>query len=386
MRITNVSLRTVELPQRRVFRYRGGVIGAKRVIVQIDADNGLAGIGEATPIPTDWGHDVEAMHLAILQFIAPSLIGMDPFDLEGIWARVAGAVSIDQATTSMLPERSGVDAALYDLMGKAAGVPVSSLLGGARAKRLPIAAVIGLDTPDRMAEHALDAQRHGYFDFKVKVGVDPAMDLQRVATLRDALGAAAHIRVDVNGGWSPHEAVRLIRAMEIYDLELVEQPVPGWDVQGLAFVRSKVDTPIMVDESLHSIQDALVLAAHGACDLFNIKHQRLGGITPSRKVLHIAEAAGIRCMLGGELESGVGTAIGLHLMASSALFTIPADLVGPAHFADDILAEPFVPDGGHLVVPSGPGLGVTLDKTKMQRYAVEMRTVAMVEEELRTQG
>jgi len=385
MYITNVSLRTVALPQRRVFRYRGGVIGAKRVIVQIDADNGLTGIGEATPIPTDWGHDAEAMHLAILQFIAPSLMGMDPFDLEGIWARVAGAVSIDQATTSMLPERGGVDAALYDLMGKAASVPVSSLLGSSRGKRLPTAAVIGLDTPDRMAEHALEAQRYGYFDFKVKVGVNPVIDLQRVATLRDALGPAAHIRVDVNGGWSPNEAVKLIRAMEKYDLELVEQPVPGWDVQGLAFVRSKVDTPIMVDESLHSTQDALVLVAQGACDLFNIKHQRLGGITPARKVLHIAEAAGIRCMLGGELESGVGTAIGLHLMASSALFTIPADLVGPNHFADDILTTPFIPDGGHLAVPDGPGLGVTLDEAKMQRYAVELRTVAMVEEELRTQ-
>lgn len=386
MHITNVSLRTVELPQRRVFRYRGGVIGAKRVIVQLDTDDGLTGIGEATPIPTDWARDVEAMHLTILQFIAPSLIGMDPFDLEGIWARVAGAVSIDQATTSMLPERAGVDAALYDLMGKAAGVPVSSLLGSSRGKRLPTAAVIGLDTPDRMAEHALEAQHQGYFDFKVKVGVDSMIDVQRVATLRDALGPQAHIRVDVNGGWTPNEAVKLIRAMEKYDLELVEQPVPGWDVQGLAFVRSKVDTPIMVDESLHSTQDALVLAAHGACDLFNIKHQRLGGITPSRKIMHIAEAAGIRCMLGGELESGVGTAIGLHLMASSPLFTIPADLVGPAHFADDILTDPFIPDGGYLVVPGGPGLGVTLDKAKMRQYAVEMRSVAVVEEEMRMQG
>lgn len=386
MHITNVSLRTVALPERRVFRYRGGVIGSKRVIVQIEADNGLTGIGEATPIPTDWGHDVEGMHLTILQFIAPSLIGMDPFDLEGIWARVAGAVSIDQATTSMLPERAGVDAALYDLMGKAAGVPVSSLLGSSRAKELAVAAVIGLDTPDQMAQYALEAQQNGYFDFKVKVGVDPVMDVQRVATLRDALGPEARIRVDVNGGWTPNEAVTLIRRMQKYDLELVEQPVPGWDVQGLAFVRGKVDTPIMVDESLHSIQDALVLAAHGACDLFNIKHQRLGGITPSRKVLHIAEAAGIRCMLGGELESGVGTAIGLHLMASSALFTIPADLVGPAHFADDILVNPFVPRAGHLVVPGGPGLGVDLDEAKMQRYAVEMRTVAAVAEELQGQG
>jgi L-Ala-D/L-Glu epimerase len=382
MQIVGLSLRTIALPERRVFRYRGGVIGTKRVIVQIETDGDLVGIGEATPIPTDWGHDVEAIHLTILQFIAPALIGMDPFDLEGIWARVARSVSIDQVPTSMLVERAGVDAALYDLMGKAAGVPVSSLLGGGQNASLPTAAVIGLDTPDQMAEHALEAQRNGFFDFKLKVGVDPVMDLQRVATLRDALGPTARIRVDANGGWSANEAITLIRRMEKFDLELVEQPVPGWDLPGLAFVRGKVDTPIMVDESLHSIQDALALAAQGACDLFNVKYQRLGGITPARKILHIAEAAGIRCMLGGELESGVGTAAGLHLMASSPLFTIPADLVGPSHFADDILVEPFTPVAGHLAVPKRPGLGVSLDADKMHRYAVQLRTVGMVADEL----
>lgn len=375
MRISGVTLQTVAPPERRQFRYRGGVILPYRVLVSVHSDTGLVGTGEATPIPTDWGHGVESIYYTILAYIAPTIIGMDPFDFEGIWASVARGVSIDQVPHSMLVERAGVDAALYDLCGKAARVPVHALLGGRTAERLPVAAVIGLDTPSAMAHRAVETLALGYTDFKVKVGVDAETDVQRVAALRAALGATPTIRVDANGGWTPNEAIRVIRKMERYNLELVEQPVPGWDFDGLVRVRQSVDSPIMVDESLHSIHDALLLASRGCCDLFNIKIQRLGGITPSRKVIHIAEAAGIDCMLGGELETGVGTAAGLHLYASSFAFTIPADLVGPDHFSDDVIVNKFSVSDGSLSVPNGPGLGVDLDEAKLSQYAVPMRSL-----------
>lgn len=384
MIITGVEITTVALPEHRVFRYRGGTIANKRVIVKLHTDSGLKGIGEATPIPTDWGHDYETIHLSIRRFIEPALLGMNPFHVEDIWQRLAGIVSIDQITQSLLIERAGVDVALYDLMGRAAGIPVHSLLGGAAFAKIPVAAVISLETPEVMAEIALAAQNAGYFDFKIKVGTEPQLDIARVQHIREVLGPSVQIRVDANGGWTPTEAVKLIRAMERFDLELVEQPVAGWDISGLAFVRRKVDTPIMVDESLHSVQDALTLVQAEACDFFNIKVQRLGGLTPARKILHIAQAAGIRCMLGGELESGVGTAAGLHLMAASNLFTIPGDLIGPLHFSDDILTKPFSVETGYLTVPTGPGLGVELDAKKMAHYAV-LQSDAQVESQSASQ-
>jgi len=379
MRITGLTLQTVSLPEVKPFKYRGGVLATKRVLLTLHTDEGLTGMGEVMPIPTDWGHPVEALYLILCESIAPALMGMNPFDVEAIWARVAQGVSIDQVPHSMLVERAGVDVALYDLMGKAAGVPLHALLGGRTGgERIPVAAVIGLDTPERMAEQAVSASHRGHTDFKVKVGVDPVEDVRRVAALREALGPGPTIRVDANGGWTPTQAVTVIRRMERYDLELVEQPVPGWDFDGLAFVRGKVEAPIMVDESLHSIHDALLLAGRGCCDFFNVKIQRLGGLTPSRKVLHIAEAAGIKCMLGGEIESGIGTATGVHFIASSRLFTVPGDLVGPGHFSDDILVDPFTIEGGSIALPTGPGLGVTLDADKVRRYAIQMRTVGDV--------
>ncbi len=371
MKITGLELHTVALPARQVFHWRGGTASSQKVILKLKTDDSLVGLGEADPIPSDWGHDADTMHIAIKRFIEPALIGMNPFDVEGIWHKLAETLAYWHLPTSMLMERAGVDAALYDLMGKASGQPVHRLLGGSFGDRIPVAAVLTLDEPDKMAAEALRAQAQGYLEFKVKVGVDPVIDVERVKAIRGALGSAASIRVDANGGWSAHEAVKVIKAMVPYNLTLIEQPVPRFDIKGLTHIRRKVDTPIMVDESLDSVHDALVLLENEACDLFNIKYHRVGGLTHARKLLAFAESAGIRCMVGGELESGVGTAIGLHLMASSPLFTIPADLIGPVHYSDDILVNNFVIENGTLALPTGPGLGIELDEEKMRRYTVQ---------------
>lgn len=371
MKITGLELHTVVLPARQVFKWRGGVASGEKLIVKLLTDDGRVGLGEAAPIPSDWGHDADVFHLTIRRVLEPVLVGSDPFDVEGILDRLAERLAYWHLSESLLMERAGVDAALYDLMGQAAGQPAHRLLGGGFLGRVPVAAVLTLAEPDAMAAEAKAAQGLGYFDFKIKVGVDPVVDVERVRAVRDALGPGPQIRVDVNGGWTPAAAVKAIRAMERYDLELVEQPLPRWDLDGMAFVRQKVDTPLMADESLHSVQDALALVQRQACDLFNIKYQRVGGLTHARKILAIAEAAGIRCMVGGELETGVGTAIGAHLMASSRLFTIPADLIGPVHYTDDILAQPFTVQGGYLTLPEGPGYGVALDDARMRRFTTQ---------------
>ena len=371
MKITGLELHTVALPARQVFHWRGGTASSEKVIIKIKTDDGLVGLGEADPIPSDWGHDADTMHIAIKRFIAPALIGANPFNIEGIWSKLAETLAFWHLSTSMLTERAGVDAALYDLMGKASGQPVHHLLGGTFCETIPVASVLTLAEPDQMAAEALKLKAQGYVEFKIKVGVDPDIDVQRVRAVRTALGSAVRIRVDANGGWTANSAVKVIKAMEAYDLMLVEQPVPRFDIKGLAHIRRKVDTPIMVDESLHSTHDALVLLEAEACDLFNIKYHRVGGLTHARKLLAFAEAAGLSCMVGGELESGVGTAIGLHLMASSPLFTIAADLIGPVHYSDDILVNNFVIQNGTLRLPTGPGLGVELDEEKMRRYTVQ---------------
>ncbi len=370
LKIVKMEVFTVALPEFTVFMFRGGPLTNKKVIVKLYTDEGIVGIGETTPVPSDWGHDADTMEIVLRRFIEPGVIGMDPYDVECIFDNIESKVGFKQIPQAMLFERAALDVALYDVMGKASGVPVNKLLGGSTKQKVAVAAVLSLAKPEEMAKEGQKFAAEGFFDFKLKVGVDPAEDVARVKAVREALGDDVDIRVDANGGWTPNTAVKTIRAMERYSLQLVEQPVPRWDVKGMAYVRDHVETPIMADESLHSISDALLLVEKEACDIFNIKFQRVGGLYNAKKILSIAEAADIECMVGSELETGVGTAAGIHLMASSKLFTIPSDLIGPIHFKDDIVKQKFTVKNGYMEVPTEPGLGVELNEEKVRMYKV----------------
>ena len=370
MKITKAELITVGPPMAMVFASKTGPIGTRRVIVKLHTEEGLTGVGEIDLVPAEWGHNPSSVFAMFEEFIKPHIIGKDPFDIEAILQEIDVGVDFRQTPELMLFERSGLDAALYDLMGKYCRVPVHKLIGGRVQEKAAVAWVLTIDKPEAMAMVATEYVEKGYFDFKLKVGLGMEEDVARVKAVREAVGDKVGVRVDVNGWWTPNEAVRAIRRMERYNIELVEQPVPRWDLKGLAYIRRHVDTPIMVDESLHSIQDALRIIEHEAADVFNIKFQRVGGLFNSRKIVTMAESSDIICMMGGEIELGVGTATALHLIASSSKFVYPGDLVGMHYFKDDIVKERFLVKDGYLEVPTKPGLGVELDDEKMRKYRV----------------
>jgi len=235
---------------------------------------------------------------------------------------------------------------------------------------VPVAMSVYVNEPKVMAKDAVQKVKRGYKELKLKVGLKLEQDVAMVRAVREAVGDGIGIRVDANGAWKAHKAVQAIKKLEKFDILLVEQPVPRWDIKGLATVRRRVDTPIEVDESLHSIQDARVLIENDACDVFNIKLVKLGGLYNSRKIIILAESGNITCRMGSEGESGLGALACAHLISSAKNFDYGADGLGRGWYKDDITVENIAVEKGYLKVPEKPGLGAELDDNKVRQHRI----------------
>lgn len=337
------------------------------VLVRIDTDEGLTGIGEAQADMGFFGQSLEEVQSSVEDYLGPQLVGRDPFDREYLsWL-------IDFRGNTCA--KAGIDLALHDLMGKALGVPVAALIGGLHKSRVMVAIEIAGGPPDDMARECVSFMERGVRAFKPKIGADPDVDADRLRAIREAVGPEVSLRADANQGYTPKEAIRLCRLAEKYDvrLELLEQPVAAWDLQGMAFVRRSVDVPIEADESCFTIYDAMQIVKHEAADVLNIKIGKVGGLYNAKKVAAIAEAAGLRCVLGTAWGLGVEVAAKLHLAASTMTvvdaveFTeigLHQNLLGAPN--DVQLALPL--SDGCLPVPTSPGLGVELDEEGVKRF------------------
>ncbi len=334
------------------------------VIVRIQTDDGTTGIGEAPVDIGFFGETLEAVQAAVEDYLGPQLVGTDPFDREYLMDL------IDYRGNGCA--KSGIDLALYDLMGKALGVPVSDLIGGSHRKRVPVAIEIAGGPPDAMAEECVAFMEKGVRAFKPKIGGYPEEDAARLRAIREAVGPEVSIRADANRGYTPKEAIRLCRLAERdgVGLELLEQPVLPWDLDGMALVRRSVETLIEADESCYTMHDALRIIRHEAADVLNVKIAKAGGLGHAKKIAALAEAAGLKCVLGTGFGLGIKISAKLHLAASTPLVTDAVEFteIGLHHNllavpGDTDLALPL--DDGCLPVSDGPGFGVELDDEKL---------------------
>ena len=388
MKITSISTVPVRIPitrapyttkdagTKREWGGRRSRISPKRpsplleyLIVRIETDDGATGIGEAPVDIGFFGETLEEVQASIGDYLGPQLVGRDPFDREYLMDLIA--------YPGNSCAKSGIDLALHDLMGKALGVPVSTLIGGAHRKRVLVAIEIAGGPPEAMAAECVAFMEKGVRAFKPKIGGIPEEDAERLRAIREAVGPDVSIRADANRGYSPKEAIRLCRLAEKHGvgLELLEQPVQPWDLQGMAFVRRSVDTLIEADESCYTLHDAMQLIRHEAADVLNIKIAKAGGLYAAKKIAALAEAAGLKCVLGTAFGIGPKIAAKLHLAASTVIvadaveFTeigIHGNLLAPP--GDTALALPL--DDGCLPVPTCPGLGVELDDAEVERHCI----------------
>jgi muconate cycloisomerase len=271
--------------------------------------------------------------------------------------------------------KSGLEIALWDILGKAAGLPVYRLLGGAVRERVPIKMSVSGAEPARAAELANWAMAQGLRALKVKVGIEPEADVARVKAVREAIGPQVRLGIDANGGWAPRVAIATIRRLVAEcNIYFAEQPVPPVDVQWLADVRRNVPVPVMADESCYSLQDAMALAREGAADILSIYIGKGGGIGPARKIAAVAEAAGLTCTVGSNLELGIASAAMAHLATATTgvgAEEYPCDILGPLAYEHTLLAQPLDVRDGSVKAPDGPGLGVALDEEALAHYRVD---------------
>jgi muconate cycloisomerase len=263
--------------------------------------------------------------------------------------------------------------ALWDIAGKAAGLPVYQLLGGKVRDRVRIKLVLwayDIPTVRKMAELFLG---WGVSCLKVKVGLDPEADIARVRAVREFAGPDMAMTIDANTGWTISQAKSCLRRLADTNLVLAEQPIPAGDPAALADLRRDTPFPIMADESVFTLQDAWLLTTHRAADILSVYPGKHGGIAATTEVVAVAKAAGLRCAIGSNLELGVGTAAMIHVAAALPEIdsdSYPADTIGPFYHEGDLLTKPLDLGPPYARVPTGPGLGVELDEEQVKRWRV----------------
>jgi muconate cycloisomerase len=372
VKITRVETIPVRVPLRPELVIRSGRGGAHDtspfLLVRLHTDEGPVGLGEASCTPRWSGEDqVSAAHF-IDAYFALALLGRDPTRVEEVSRAVFPLVAGNYFT------KAAVEMALWDLAGKAAGKPVYELLGGKVRESVATKWSVSGRPPEEAAGIARWALGRGFRAMKVKVGLGPDADYERVAAVRAAVGPGVKLGVDANGGWGdPATAVAAIERLKPLGIAFAEQPVWAGDPEEMAAVRRAAGIPIIADESLYTLADAKQLARAGACDVFSVYVGKAGGIGPAKAIADFALEQGIACTIGSNLELGVGSAAMLHLGLSHRGITpdaYPCDIIGPFYYEDDVLTEPLSLEGGRAVPTTRPGLGVELDEAKIEKYRV----------------
>lgn len=354
MKITGISVGEIALPLARPFKTALRTVETVNdIVVRVTTDDGQIGYGEAPPTAVITGDTKGSILCAIQEFIAPNLMGMDIEDMDGLQKKLHGCILKNTSA------KAAVDMALYDLYGKRWGAPLYKLLGGAK-REIETDITISVNPIDEMVADSVDAVKQGFRVLKVKVGKEGKADVERIAAIRQAVGNDVLIRVDANQGWNAKQAVRIISAMEDkgLDIELVEQPVPAHDLEGMRAITRQVETPILADESVFSAEDAVHIIQTGAADLINIKLMKTGGIGKALQICSVAEIYGVECMMGCMLESRLSVAAGAHLAAAKGCIT-KCDLDGPSLCSVDPYAGGPVFEGPAIRMSEDPGIGVT---------------------------
>ena len=359
MKITQLHSFLVRIPQKPPIapyqsRYRA-TSEKESLIIRLETDTGLVGWGET---PVDWinksyaGNPEEALRRAA--------VGRDPFDLERFYA--------ESKLGSYLT--SGVEMAMWDLMGQATKQPLYKLLGGAvRSKNIELAACMGIRPYDEAKQIARGYLEQGFTTLKTKAGRRAEEDLDMVRGIRDGVGDKLKLRIDPNQGYAPEVAFPLAKDLEKYNLEYFEQPMPLGLIADAARLRRQTKTPIALNESVTTTDIVLQILQLNAAEVVLPDTYQCGGILAVKKVAALAEAAGVTCVFHCAHDLGLKTAAMLHVVVSTPGFTLANDCTYYG-LVDDIITPLHKIERGHMPVPEGPGLGVHVDEQKLKKYRI----------------
>ena len=358
MQIKQLNALRVRVPQKppiAPYQSRYRATSAKEcLLIRLETDTGLVGWGET---PEDWltksfeGTPEESLRGAAL--------GRDPFDVEGWYA--------ENTLGSYLA--SGVEMAMWDLIGKATGQPLYKLLGGAIRKKVELAACMGIRPYDEAKAIARQVVEMGFSTLKTKAGRRAEEDLEMVRGIRDGVGDRLKLRIDPNQGYLPEVAFPLARDLEKYHLEYFEQPMPQAYIGDSARLRRQTKTPIALNESVTTTEITMQILKLDAADVLLPDTYQCGGILAVKKVAALCEAAGVPCVFHCAHDLGLKTAAMLHVVASTPNFPLANDCTYYG-LVDDIITPLHRIERGYMSVPEAPGLGVLVDDAKIAKYRI----------------
>jgi muconate cycloisomerase len=381
--IRSVETLAVALPTRREHKWTGLTEPIGRyILVRMTDDAGRVGWGEA-PALKDWGGEygryfgesTATVRLVVERYLAPAVVGAPVGNIGLLHQRM------DAAVKGYPYAKAAMDIAAYDLAGRAYGLPVHALLGGAVRGAIPITHSIGLMAVEEGEREAAQVADEGIRTIKIKVGVDPARDVEMVRRIRSAVGPGVALCVDANEGYrTPGEAIKTIRRMEAFDIIYAEQPVHG--IARVAEVARAIDTPVMADESAWNAHDVVELIEQRAAEIVSIYTTKPGGLYRAMEVAAVARAAGIVCNVNGSAELGIGNLANVALAAAAPAVTLSCVIpvstpaaaqrgqIGGVFYRDDLIAAPMELSDGAVRIPTGPGLGIDVDPAKIEQYRV----------------
>jgi L-alanine-DL-glutamate epimerase-like enolase superfamily enzyme len=325
---------------------------AVNVLIRMETDTGPVGSGCAAPDLVVTGETPQGVLRALTKVAGPLLAGEDPLRWTYLLERLKEAMPEQPSALAAL------DMALFDIMGRVAGIPVWKLLGGNRADGFPTSVTIGILPEKDTVERAAHFAGHGFRALKLKGGLDVGSDIARVLKVREAVGEAMELRFDANQGYTVEESVWFVEGTRAARVEILEQPTPrGAGLMGS--VSRTVSIPVMADESLMTLRDAFRLAQDEVADMVNVKLMKVGGLGEALQITAVARSAGLEAMVGCMDEAGLGIAAGLHF-AMARPNVAYADLDGHLDLLEDPTKDAVILRDGVLYPTEEPGLGFTI--------------------------
>ena len=365
MKITGLRATPVAVPfvEDELWAF-GGRRGMVSILLEVLTDDGAVGLGEAAAYPS------ADIVLAVVKSVEPLVVGESPFDIERIMKRI-NVVGTWHHVKATSPAIAAVEMACWDIVGKASGQPLVNLFGGRVRDEVEFFYYLSRKPAAEMGADAAAGLKAGFRTFYLKVGSDnPSDDIERVEAIRAAAGSDALIRVDANEAWSSAAAIRIIKDMERFGLELVEQPVSGRNLDEMAYVRGRIDTPLLANEASWTRYDQLEVIRAGAADVISVDNQMDGGLLNLKRGAGLCEVAGLPVLKHSLGELGVAAYAAVHVMASTPNFLYANQGYG-SFLSDDVIAGtgplPYV--NGCLSVPDSPGIGIDLDPERVGQYA-----------------
>ena len=363
MNITSITATPVRIPLAEPLKWATGSIDyADHILVRIMTDEGIEGIAEGIPRPPLYGDTQESMCAMINKYLGPKLAGMDPFNTEQIW-------EVMQSVYWNLTPKGAIDVALWDIMGKKVGMPCYKLLGGYKTKAA-VSWMVGINSLEKMVEESTQKYAQGFRALKLKGGKDADFDIAMFHAIREAVPQDCIVYFDANTGWTYIDAVKVLKACEGLQ-PYCEEPIAADDDRGRVRLASMVSTPLAGDETCYTLGMVLRQLQLETIGVVNIKIPR-SGFTMGKKIVALCEAYNKPILTGTQAESSLGATACLHLACGTKQISLPCENTFYMTVKGSLIKEKPVFENGYMIVPEGPGLGVTLDEDAVKEYTRQL--------------